>query len=170
MAILLFEDRRAAVICKWPLSLHQWQALQVSVSLIIPHEETRARLCIPQIRTDFQKVRRRCCIHYKGAKVRLFLLEINPRFGGSLAPYFFSFVREEQTRTHVSHGMPRRSRFAKKSVKGLVARLVKGHAPFFPISSSGLRPHQQASNIVLAAGLLSRIHQPPGKLIERAGI
>lgn len=33
-----------------------------------------------------------CCVNYKVAKGRLFLLEINPRFGGSLAPYFFSFV------------------------------------------------------------------------------
>lgn len=34
-----------------------------------------------------------CCVNYKVAKGQLFLLEINPRFGGSLAPYFFSFVR-----------------------------------------------------------------------------
>ena len=34
-----------------------------------------------------------CCVNYKVANGRLFLLEINPRFGGSLAPYFFSFVR-----------------------------------------------------------------------------
>jgi predicted ATP-grasp superfamily ATP-dependent carboligase len=34
-----------------------------------------------------------CCVNYKVAKSQPFLLEINPRFGGSLAPYFFSFVR-----------------------------------------------------------------------------
>ena len=34
-----------------------------------------------------------CCVNYKIAKGRPFLLEINPRFGGSLAPYFFSFIR-----------------------------------------------------------------------------
>jgi predicted ATP-grasp superfamily ATP-dependent carboligase len=34
-----------------------------------------------------------CCVNYKVVKGRPFLLEINPRFGGSLAPYFFSFIR-----------------------------------------------------------------------------
>ena len=34
-----------------------------------------------------------CCVNYKVAKGQPFLLEINPRFGGSLAPYFFSFVK-----------------------------------------------------------------------------
>jgi predicted ATP-grasp superfamily ATP-dependent carboligase len=34
-----------------------------------------------------------CCVNYKVAQGQPFLLEINPRFGGSLAPYFFSFVR-----------------------------------------------------------------------------
>jgi hypothetical protein len=34
-----------------------------------------------------------CCVNYKVVKGHPFLLEINPRFGGSLAPYFFSFVR-----------------------------------------------------------------------------
>ena len=34
-----------------------------------------------------------CCVNYKVAKGVPFLLEINPRFGGSLAPYFFSFIR-----------------------------------------------------------------------------
>jgi len=34
-----------------------------------------------------------CCVNYKVAQGRPMLLEINPRFGGSLAPYFFSFVR-----------------------------------------------------------------------------
>jgi glutathione synthase/RimK-type ligase-like ATP-grasp enzyme len=34
-----------------------------------------------------------CCVNYKVAKGQTFLLEINPRFGGSLAPYFFSFIR-----------------------------------------------------------------------------
>ncbi len=34
-----------------------------------------------------------CCVNYKVAEGQPFLLEINPRFGGSLAPYFFSFVR-----------------------------------------------------------------------------
>lgn len=33
-----------------------------------------------------------CCVNYKVAKGQPFLLEINPRFGGSLAPYFFSFL------------------------------------------------------------------------------
>jgi ATP-grasp domain len=34
-----------------------------------------------------------CCVNYKVANGQPFLLEINPRFGGSLAPFFFSFVR-----------------------------------------------------------------------------
>jgi len=34
-----------------------------------------------------------CCVNYKVANGEPLLLEINPRFGGSLAPYFFSFVR-----------------------------------------------------------------------------
>jgi hypothetical protein len=34
-----------------------------------------------------------CCINYKVLAGRPMLLEINPRFGGSLAPYFFSFLR-----------------------------------------------------------------------------
>lgn len=34
-----------------------------------------------------------CCVNYKVAKGQPFLLEINPRFGGSLTPYFFSFIR-----------------------------------------------------------------------------
>ncbi|MGB6191784.1 MAG: ATP-grasp domain-containing protein [Terracidiphilus sp.] len=34
-----------------------------------------------------------CCVNYKVTKRQPFLLEINPRFGGSLAPYFFSFIR-----------------------------------------------------------------------------
>jgi hypothetical protein len=34
-----------------------------------------------------------CCVNYKMTRGRPFLLEINPRFGGSLAPYFFSFLR-----------------------------------------------------------------------------
>lgn len=34
-----------------------------------------------------------CCVNYKVAQGQPYLLEINPRFGGSLAPYFFSFIR-----------------------------------------------------------------------------
>lgn len=34
-----------------------------------------------------------CCLNYKVAGDKPFLLEINPRFGGSLSPYFFSFLR-----------------------------------------------------------------------------
>ncbi len=34
-----------------------------------------------------------CCVNYKVAEGKPFLMEINPRFGGSLAPYFFSFIR-----------------------------------------------------------------------------
>ena len=34
-----------------------------------------------------------CCVNYKVAGGQPYLLEINPRFGGSLASYFFSFVR-----------------------------------------------------------------------------
>jgi len=37
-----------------------------------------------------------CCVNYKVANGEPMLLEINPRFGGSLAPYFFSFVRHLQ--------------------------------------------------------------------------
>lgn len=34
-----------------------------------------------------------CCVNYKVVSGQPLLLEINPRFGGSLAPYFSSFVR-----------------------------------------------------------------------------
>lgn len=34
-----------------------------------------------------------CCFNYKIKDGRPLILEINPRFGGSLAPYFFSFIR-----------------------------------------------------------------------------
>jgi|SRR5579872_1264894 len=34
-----------------------------------------------------------CCVNYKVAGRQPSLLEINPRFGGSLGPYFFAFVR-----------------------------------------------------------------------------
>jgi hypothetical protein len=34
-----------------------------------------------------------CCVNYKVANGQPYLLEINPRFGGSLGPFFFSFVR-----------------------------------------------------------------------------
>jgi predicted ATP-grasp superfamily ATP-dependent carboligase len=34
-----------------------------------------------------------CCVNYKIADGTPFILEINPRFGGSLGPYFFSFLR-----------------------------------------------------------------------------
>lgn len=34
-----------------------------------------------------------CSVNYKVAGGQPFLLEINPRFGGSLGPYFFSFIR-----------------------------------------------------------------------------
>jgi len=34
-----------------------------------------------------------CCVNYKVAQGQPYLLEINPRFGGSLAPYFCSFIR-----------------------------------------------------------------------------
>lgn len=33
-----------------------------------------------------------CCINYKVYDNRPYLLEINPRFGGTLCPYFFSFI------------------------------------------------------------------------------
>ena len=34
-----------------------------------------------------------CCVNYKVAHKQPYILEINPRFGGSLSPYFFSFLR-----------------------------------------------------------------------------
>jgi hypothetical protein len=34
-----------------------------------------------------------CCVNYKVAHGRPYIFEINPRFGGTLAPYFFSFIR-----------------------------------------------------------------------------
>ncbi len=34
-----------------------------------------------------------CCVNYKVAGGQPYILEINPRFGGSLGPYFFSFIR-----------------------------------------------------------------------------
>jgi hypothetical protein len=39
-----------------------------------------------------------CCVNYKVVRGRPYILEIDPRFGGSLAPYLFSFVR------HLSFG------------------------------------------------------------------
>ena len=35
-----------------------------------------------------------CCINYKVNRNIPHILEINPRFGGSLRPYFFSFIRQ----------------------------------------------------------------------------
>jgi hypothetical protein len=34
-----------------------------------------------------------CCVNYKVLRGRPYIFEINPRFGGSLAPYLFSFIR-----------------------------------------------------------------------------
>jgi predicted ATP-grasp superfamily ATP-dependent carboligase len=34
-----------------------------------------------------------CCFNYKVIDNKPFILEINPRFGGSLCPYFFSFIK-----------------------------------------------------------------------------
>jgi carbamoylphosphate synthase large subunit len=34
-----------------------------------------------------------CCVNYKVVRGRPYIFEINPRFGGSLTPYFFSFIR-----------------------------------------------------------------------------
>ena len=34
-----------------------------------------------------------CCVNYKVRDNAPLILEINPRFGGSLSPYFFSFIR-----------------------------------------------------------------------------
>jgi hypothetical protein len=34
-----------------------------------------------------------CCINYKEVDGQPLILEINPRFGGSLSPFFFSFIR-----------------------------------------------------------------------------
>lgn len=34
-----------------------------------------------------------CCLNYKIREGKLYILEINPRFGGSLCPYFFSLIR-----------------------------------------------------------------------------
>jgi len=39
---------------------------------------------------DFQGL---CCVNYKVMRGRPYILEINPRFGGTLGPYFFSFIR-----------------------------------------------------------------------------
>lgn len=38
-----------------------------------------------------------CCVNYKVVDGRPMLLEINPRFGGSLAPLFFAFIRHLPT-------------------------------------------------------------------------
>jgi hypothetical protein len=35
-----------------------------------------------------------CCVNYKVVENRPFIFEINPRFGLSLGPYFFAFVRQ----------------------------------------------------------------------------
>lgn len=34
-----------------------------------------------------------CCLNYKVVDNRPYILEINPRFGGSLSPFFFSFMK-----------------------------------------------------------------------------
>jgi hypothetical protein len=39
---------------------------------------------------DFQGL---CCVNYKVVRGQPYILEINPRFGGTLGPYFFSFIR-----------------------------------------------------------------------------
>jgi hypothetical protein len=35
-----------------------------------------------------------CCFNYKDFESLLYIIEINPRFGGSLAPYFSSFIKQ----------------------------------------------------------------------------
>jgi hypothetical protein len=42
---------------------------------------------------DFQGL---CCVNYKVVRGKPYIFEINPRFGGSLTPYFFSFIRHLQ--------------------------------------------------------------------------
>jgi ATP-grasp domain-containing protein len=46
-----------------------------------------------------------CCVNYKVVRGRPYILEINPRFGGSLAPYLFSFIRHLSFgQTHLGSG------------------------------------------------------------------
>lgn len=33
-----------------------------------------------------------CCVNYKEVDSQAFFFEINPRFGGSLGPFFFTFI------------------------------------------------------------------------------
>ena len=62
-----------------------------AISLMVIHRCPYLRLFTRILRAiQFEGL---CCVNYKVAKGQPFLLEINPRFGGSLAPYFFSFVR-----------------------------------------------------------------------------
>jgi hypothetical protein len=35
-----------------------------------------------------------CCFNYKVIEGKVFIFEINPRFGGSLSPFFFSFITD----------------------------------------------------------------------------
>ncbi|WP_428422843.1 hypothetical protein [Methylibium sp.] len=61
-----------------------------------------------------------CCANYKMVEGRLQLIEINPRFGGSLGPLFFSFIR------HLTHQpQPRGQRLA----ASVPADQVAGTAP-----------------------------------------
>lgn len=51
-----------------------------------PHLDTFASILVA---INFEGL---CCINYKEIDNKPFILEINPRFGGSLCPFFFTFI------------------------------------------------------------------------------
>jgi hypothetical protein len=51
-----------------------------------PHLDTFASILTA---LDFEGL---CCVNYKEVDKQPFIFEINPRFGGSLCPYFFTFI------------------------------------------------------------------------------
>jgi hypothetical protein len=53
-----------------------------------------------------------CCLNYKVRDGRPLLFEINPRFGGSLSPYFAWFVE------HLGRGTPRPLRLGRGALRG----------------------------------------------------
>ncbi len=58
-----------------------------------------------------------CCFNYKVIDDNPYLLEINPRFGGSLSSFFFSFIRQLkfEERVHISHRI--KSLFADRNIR-----------------------------------------------------
>jgi hypothetical protein len=90
---ILFRDRRC--IC----ALNIKYAFDSDTPIKGKTRETCTRICRCPYLEEFSSILSTigfnglCCINYKERNNRPLILEINPRFGGSLCPFFFSFLR-----------------------------------------------------------------------------